>query len=385
MTKKIAIITLHTSSNYGSCLQAYATEKVFSSLGWDSVIIDYWRHNNLPKIKSERILKSIKRGRFDSAISKFPQFRRFVLQIILNRQNCIDAPFMRFRNNYLNLTERRYESYKDLESDCPEADVYCTGSDQVWNRIWNEGFEKAMYLDFVPKEKKCIAYAASIGRDSIDSVEVEEMCRALEKYDAISMRETSGVEIIESLGLKKPVQVIDPTLMLNRQEWENIATYALDVPNKFLLIYQLNKNNDLVKLAKKISGRFGLSIVNLCHHPSFQIKEAKNIVLPEVTDFISLFLKASFVVTDSFHGTAFSSNFAVPFYTMSPGRFSVRINDYLKLINLEDRYIKPTHEGLYGLDADEICFSDVQKSLNREREKAVCFLRSALNGTEVRR
>lgn len=377
MKDTVAIITLHTSPNYGSCLQAFATQEVFKSLNWDPIIIDYWRSNNLPDIKAEIMLKNLMNAKLDPALKKIPPLRRGLKKKVLKNIKNTDAPFRRFRERYLLLTEKQYKSFEELKEGYPLADVYCTGSDQVWNNIWNGGFDKAMFLDFAPKKVPCIAYASSIGREAIDSSEESRMKEALNRYKAISMRESSGVRILESIGIRDVSRVLDPTLMLTRKEWEKVATHNVKLPNNYLLIYQLNKNKHLVELAKSVASTKGLSVVTLCHNPAFKVRGTYNVVLPEVTDFLNLFLRAKYVVTDSFHGTAFASNFEIPFLTVSPERFSVRIEDYLSLIGAQSRLISLSNQ----LTKSEILmldFSIIKQRLESERRASLAFLTRVL-------
>lgn len=380
MSKTAAIITLHTSPNYGSCLQAYATQEVFKSLNWDPIIIDYWRSNNLPAIKTELTLKTLMGGKLEIVLKKIPSLRRRLKKRVLDNIEKIDAPFEKFRKRYLLLTEKQYKSFEELKEGYPLADVYCTGSDQVWNNIWNGGFDKAMFLGFVPEKVPCIAYASSIGREAIDNSEEGRMKAALSKYKAISMRESSGVRILESIGISNVSRVLDPTLMLTRKDWEKVATHNLDLPNNYLLIYQLNKNKHFVELAKSVASNEGLTVVTLCHNPAFQVKGTYNVVLPEVTDFLDLFLRAKYVVTDSFHGTAFASNFEIPFLVVPPERFSVRIEDYLSLVGAQSRLISLSDQ-LTKSEIPMIDFSNIQQRLENERRSSLEFLAKALRNS----
>lgn len=376
MSNKISIITLHTSTNYGSCLQAYATEKIFASIGWDPEIIDYWRKVNLLSYQVDSICESFMGGRAHKLFRYLPPLDWFFRQIVIKKIKKIDAPFEHFRKRYLKLSEKKYENYLSLKEDFPKADVYCTGSDQVWNSEWNNGFDDAMFLSFVPDEKKKISFSSSIGKSELNSSERKKFHDALLRYDSISLRETSAVKIIQSLGFNDVVQVLDPTLLLKREDWENIAKKVEGVPKQYILVYNLNKNKDFDSFVKKTSKEMNLPVVSICHRPNFKQKHSINFVLPEVTQFLYLFLNADFVITDSFHGTAFSVNFEIPFYSFSPGKYSSRLKDFLKNIELSERYIQSTMSDKNLIF--EIDFTLPKLILKQKRVETINYLKTAL-------
>ena len=173
----IAVVTLHNSPNYGSCLQTYATQTVLSRIGATPSIVDYYRHDAIPENETERALNG-------QLAKKMPIFRipgvKSLARIPVSRIVARRAkPLNDFRQSKLALTDRKYYSVEALEQNPPQADIYCTGSDQVWNSTWNEGFNKAFYLSFAPEGAKRIAYAASIGKSSLEDWEKPLMRDAL--------------------------------------------------------------------------------------------------------------------------------------------------------------------------------------------------------------
>lgn len=381
MSKRVEIITLHTSPNYGSCLQAYATVRAFEKIGWDAEIIDYWRANNLLSAKADIFLGCFPLSVLTPVFNVVPSLKKSLIGLVKSRLKKQEAPFERFREERLTLSPLRYESYEDLEVNYPKGDVYCTGSDQVWNSVWNDGFDKAMVLSFVSGPERKISFSSSIGQEDISSVEKKEMQKALQEYSSISLREESGVELVRSLGFPQAKQVLDPTLMLTKEDWRLVASRPEHrLPEKYLLVYQLNKNDVFAGCARKISKELNLPIVALCHMPHSKMKGAMNIVLPEVVDFLGLFLGATFVLTDSFHGTAFSLNFEVPFLTIPPDRFSTRIDSILRLVGAEDRLISNPHDinGINLTDMGSLDFRAVGDRLDSERKRSFAFLEDAL-------
>lgn len=293
---------------------------------------------------------------------------------LLRKRN--EAPFLRFRNYYLNET-KLYLDEKQIAEDPPIADVYCTGSDQVWNSIWNGGFEAPLYLTWVPEGKPCISFAASIGREELDEWEKPLMVDALKRYKAISMREISGVTLLEKLGIENVKLVLDPTLMLLKQDWEKIATFHSAPDDGYVLSYQLNHSDDFVRYTQELGKKLGLPVVKICYRKKHRQAGAINLVAPEVTDFLGLFLNASCVVTDSFHATAFSLNLEKPFVSIAPNRFSTRIKSILELTGAEERLLGDFSD-LELMDRP-IDFKRVANRLDEAREGTIGFLRRALD------
>lgn len=374
----VSLITLQVVSNYGSCLQTYATQEVFRSLGWDAEAVDYCRANNTLESLTENAFNGRRLKPFRRVWEKAPALKRAVSIPISWQLKRNSAPFGRFRERYLRTTERPYASIEELEQNPPTADVYCTGSDQVWNSVWNEGFERPYYLTWAPEGKPRIAYAASIGREELDEWEKPLMRDALEKYAAISMRESSGVDLLSDLGIHSEL-VLDPTLMLDEGGWSKIATMPKAVHGEYLLVYQLNRGEDFVRYAQGVSRALDLPIVKLCYRKRDAQKGFKNIIAPEVTDFLGLFLNASCVITDSFHATAFSLNFQKPFVAIAPSRFSTRITSILGLTGTSDRMLGDVSD--IGLMARPIDFGYVERALEAKREDSLDYLRRALEAS----
>lgn len=377
--RTICIITLHTVPNYGSCLQSYATQQVFESLGWNARLVNYCRKVNQPLYRLNAAFEKGRAQRLGLVWHLLPGTMKRCASKgyeLLRKRN--EAPFLRFRNDYLNETAL-YLDEKQITACPPIADAYCTGSDQVWNSIWNEGFEAPLYLTWAPAGKPRIAFAASIGREELDEWEKPLMVDALKKYKAISMREISGVKLLKGLGLENVELVLDPTLMLLKRDWEKIATYPSVPKDGYILSYQLNQSDDFINYTQWLGQRYGLPVVKVCYRQEHCQAGAINLVAPEVTDFLGVFLKASYVVTDSFHATAFSLNLKKPFVSIAPNRFSTRIKSILELTGTEERLLSEFSD--LELMNRSIDFDLVANRLDEAREGTIGFLRQALGRT----
>lgn len=372
---KVALITLHTVSNYGSCLQTYATQRLFERLGCQTEVIDYYRADNLPEHAVEKAFHGRRMKRYEGVWEKAPwlkQLLKIPMGAIVRRQR---RPFDEFRRDYLKLSPRMYRSAEELVQDVPVADVYCTGSDQVWNSVWNRGFETPYYLTFVPDGKRRISFSASIGREQVDDWEKPLMRQALARYDALSMREVSGVSILRDLGVKAEL-VPDPTLMLTKDEWLEVATMPQGVDEPYILVYQLNKSEDFVRYVEAVAEASGMRVVKISYGIYDVMRSAKTLIAPGVTDFVGLFAHAAYVITDSFHATAYALNFSVPFTAIAPPRFGTRIRSILSLTGTEDRLL----EGYGDIRMYErpIDFRRAQAALDQMRAAGFSFLERAV-------
>lgn len=373
---KASIITLQTAVNYGSLLQTYATMQVFARLGWQVEFVDYTRANNTMEAQARRMF----RPRWFKALDRLScgLATRVALPWAVKRAAKRAAPFREFlARNHIPLTPRRYADIGELRADPPVADVYCTGSDQVWNSIWNGGLELPYFLDYAPEGKKRIAFAASIGRTDLDQDEKDGMAPLLRKYSAISMREKSGADIVESMGI--PAEwVLDPTLMLKKEEWLALAPPLPPPKRPCLLLYVLNWDARAARLARTMAERHGWTIRRITKNKQKPFSAEKGIevvVLRSVEEWLAHFRDADCILTDSFHATAFSVNFHKPFIAIPPPRFPGRLESILQLVRLENRMYRGGEMTDPGAPID---WQAVDAILNRERAKSWRFLENAL-------
>lgn len=374
---KASVITLQTSVNYGSVLQTYATMRVFARLGWQAEFVDYTRANSTLEAQARRMLA---RPWF-RALDRLSCGRasRAALPWAVKRAAERAAPFREFLERHrIPLTPRRYADIGELRRDPPAADIYCTGSDQVWNSTWNGGIELPYFLDYAPEGKKRIAFAASIGRTELDAGEKERMAPLLRKYDAISMREQSGVELLASMGISAE-WVLDPTLMLSREEWFSLAPPRPENKRGCLLLYILNWNHGLARLAGSVARRHGWTIRRITKNKQkpFSSDKGIEVVNPgKVEDLLAEFRDAACIMTDSFHATAFSVNFRKPFLAIPPPRFPDRLESILQLVGLGNRMWRDGEEMPDPLAP--VDWQSVEAVLDAERAKTRRFLENAL-------
>ena len=369
MKKTVGIITLHRTTNYGSVLQAYALQEKIKSLGHEVKIIDYRpsRYTMLSMLKGlKNKTELLKKNPFARLAARIIIFPSYLLRF---------RTFKKFVNRYLNLTEDSYIDEDDFGNKLPVFDIYCTGSDQVWNSDWNGKIDKPLFLNFAPDNSKKISYAASFGKEKLDDREIKETERLLQRYDKISVRELSGQKILKNLGINKSKCVLDPTLLLNGNEWKKIASKKFQ-NEEYILVYNLNRNKKIHDYAVKLSNKTGLKIKYITYQAHDFYKKGKMYCNTSVENYLALIANAKYVVTDSFHGVAFSINFNRDFMVVYPEKFSARLKSILEITGLSGRVAS---EDSLELSGENIDYKKVNQIIDGERKKSMKFLEEALD------
>lgn len=368
--KRVSIITILDNTNFGTYLQAFALCKTIDKLGGKPQLVNYWRYFMLPR---NMLINSLK-----NCGLKFYKWPIRIWRII--KYSELQKKNHQFIERYL--TPIKYRSFEELIKRLPQADIYMTGSDQVWNSVYNRGIDKSFFLDYAPDKAIKVSYAASIGMTDIPESEREETLSLLLKYDSISVREKSAKEILLRLGIdeNKIYSVIDPTLLLNKQAWKSIVPSRLHRFN-YLLLYSVESKkcgNIISSIARKVAKERGLKIVGVYYDGPYWKFESSEIdhyyASPE--DFLSLIYYADFVVVSSFHGTAFSINFEKEFLTVSPDRFNSRVMNILKLTGLTDRLVVNDDFDISCLR--RIDYNDVNKYIEIERSSSLEYIKNIL-------
>ena len=199
-----------------------------------------------------------------------------------------------FLKRNLKLTKKSYRTYEDFEKEIPEADIYCTGSDQVWNSYWNEGIDYSLFLKFVPKDKFKFSYAASFGKSKLEEEEKEETKELLEAYDYISVRENAGVKILEDLGFENCPQVLDPTLLLTDNEWNEYVDDKYK-NKKYILTYNLHHDKKIDEYAKELSKKYNLPVYNISYNWHDIYRSGHLVWCPTVENYLGLIKYAQYV------------------------------------------------------------------------------------------
>lgn len=302
---RIKTITCHDVYNYGASLQAYALQHYLQSQGHKVKIIDYtpnylrnqYKFWFVPK-KSRYYQKAMKNPLLRFMLCCYFAPRRFSTY---GRKKKFDA----FKRNFLQLTNR-YVTYQALVDSPPDADIYIAGSDQIWNSALPNGRDAAYFLHFGSNKIKRISYAASFGISIIANEFKELNSKWLKMFDAISVREHTGLSILASMNINSGVEVLDPVYLLSLKQWREFAGEKPIIKDPYILVYDLYLNDSRMRLeAERLSEKFHLKIVSIDGLLKCQYAE-KNISNAGPKEFVNLIAYADYVITNSFHGTSFS-------------------------------------------------------------------------------
>lgn len=363
---KISLITLHCVNNYGSVLQTYATQQALSDMGHKVEIVDYYRPDLtlIHKLFSCYLYEQHNiKGLFKSLI-------------FLPSNIAMQKMFNSFRNKYFKLTAQKYYNDSDFVKHPIEADAYIVGSDQVWNSLLNHGLIRPYYLSFAQKGKKKIAYSSSFGVDKLKDEEKAENKRLLSSFDYITTRELSGTTIVKELGINNVSQILDPTLLLPKEKWLKISE-TCKIEDQYILVYQLHHHEGLDEYISKLARKHKLKVIRICYRYDEFRKFGHCIFLPRVEKLLSYIAHANYVITDSFHVTAFSVNLNTQFESIIPAQqFGGRINSLLTLVNLQNRAVYDYKHCQYE---NKIDFKPVNDILAKKRNEDISLIKRNLN------
>lgn len=377
--KKIGIISILKVNNYGAELQAYALQCKLSQLGYDSEIIDYLFYKNKKHIKTKASKPWIDIG-WKRKIKEFLYPIVYSIKTVryYKDKKSRQMKFDIFHDENTKLSTKTYRSINELYDEEFDYDVFIVGSDQVWNPYTNTNLDP-YFLTFAGGNKKCISYASSFGVSMVPEHYKRIFKTRLERFNAISVREKQAVGLINILSNKKAYHVLDPTLLLNFSEWNKIAIMPKqEAP--YILLYILSSSTYATKLAEAISEQKGWQIIRICKEASPEDKNSKikNITNAGPSEFLGLFINASMVITNSFHGSVFSVNFNIPFFTIISKQKTnnSRQESLLSLLKLENRLLIEGTAMPSTLDVD---FSEANKILANEVSKSVDYLHNSIN------
>lgn len=340
----IKILTL-LGNNYGGCLQAYALQKKINDLGYEVEQLNYTEYLS----KKISIKNQLKKVIYFSRNKKFSEFKK----------------------NYLNIGKK----ITDIKDD---GSIYIVGSDQIWNPNIPFDIRKNFFLSFVEDNERKNAYAASIGTDYLDgeNPNIARIQQYLSKFNMLTVREKTAEKIIRELNINNVETVLDPTLLLNMDEWLNETK---DYSNKnYMFVYTLGLNDKNDNYIDKLSKKLNLKIVDITYKKRFKnTLKVENGFGP--IEFISAIKNSEFVITNSFHGTVFSILFHKEFVTITRGDMNSRIFDLLNKLGLQNRIIKEEElENLDNMPFENIDYNKVDDILKKEREKSIGILKKML-------
>ena len=290
---------------------------------------------------------------------------------LLNRR-----AYQGYLGKYVKLSSPIYE--KDSFADkCPKADVYMTGSDQVWNMKHNEGLDTHYFFDGVKGKK--ISYASSVGYTELLDGGKDAIKKYLADYSALSVREDTAVKLLASLGLKAE-QLLDPVFMLNETEWKEYTKTERKVKEPYLLVYAPYNTVDkglIFRHARRIADKENLKVVTFSW-TYFKDKDADiSMRFADPGDFLNLMMNAEYVITNSFHGTAFSINLKKRFWAFLPSGFTTRITSVLIRFGLNERLIEDEAPAEWDYE-QPVDTAHIDEVLEVERARSIDYLNRAI-------
>ena len=321
MQKKVGVITFHDYDNYGALLQSYALQNCLKDLGANPEIIDY----ACDYIRKPFALKRLKnKGVFN-----------YIYGVI--GYICYLPRAKKFNAFRKRISYSEHVTKETIDRMDGKYDVYIAGSDQIWDYHLTN-FDKAYFLNFVTKGKKC-SYAASIGEHLPSTQYQQEYTRLLQGFDHILMRESYGADVVNQLIGEKPDCSCDPTLLLTAKQWEPLMAKSKKKKD-YILVYQLGVNPSFVNFVKRLKKQTGLPVVYV-PFPLVGFMSCNISLAPAPEEWLRLFHDAKYVVTDSFHGAVFSILFHKPFFVKVDGHHvNKRVEELLTRLNMTDRIIR---------------------------------------------
>lgn len=356
---KVGILTFHRALNYGAVLQALGLVKTVEKLGKEATIIDYRCKTIEDDYKNIKIEKgSVIKDIVNSMLSYSTRKRK-------------KNSFRMFCNNNLNLSSKAYYSKEDLLKLNEECSTFITGSDQVWDDKC-ANFDEAFFLTFVNDSSKKNSYAASFAFGELPKGLECEYKNRLEDFNSISVREEKGKDIFSTL-LNKNIHIdLDPTLLLDKEEWMSYTEKSTE-SEKYILIYTVNQPRELFSYAEELSKNTGYKLIYINDSLKKKVNaEYRRGVSP--SEFLTLFANAEYVLTNSFHGTAFSIIYEKKFIVeinSKKNKINYRSKNLLSMLNLENRILDGTNN-----IRDNINYVDVKNKLNNEKKLSIEYLSS---------
>lgn len=362
---KVGILTYHTGYNYGASLQAYALLTTIKKLGIPCEIINFETEqfvasremfSHHPR-RVKEVIKIVSRIPYKSSLK-----RRQLLFDDFTRKCLVLSPL--------------YRSEQDVIDHAEEYDCIICGSDQIWNLSQDDApaANPIFFLNF-PKSQKRISYAASFGKWVEEASQHQDIFLPwLKQFDSISVRETSGADYVRSLGLECEL-TLDPTILLDAEDYDSVCMKRI-IHEKYILLFSWLCTDDVVESAKKVAKEMNLPLYNIVPPPRAMGKRITRKLDIGPREFLSMIKYAEFVVTNSFHGTAFSITYKKPFVSVISKKPDLRMESLLEQLELSDHLVEKDN-----IDVKELLktdFSITNEKKKKLRQSSMSFLKRAL-------
>lgn len=364
--KKIGIVTFNRAHNYGAMLQLFALNKILKS--HNCFVVDYYSERLYKNYKIFRILKNVAlkdkfRNIFSNIYFLFKNLKRYF-------------SFNSFLNSRFNLTKKIYDN-NDFVDVTKTFDILITGSDQVWNPLIVGELSDIFTLNFNFPIKK-ISYAASVGNiKQIDSLK-DDFTNKISQLDYISVREDDANNKLSTI-ISKPIEtVLDPTLLLTKNEWENEIRNINFSKKEYILAYVVEEDKDYIDIVNYLSEKTNLKVIYFDKRNRGYNNPLKSAYTSGPLEFVSLIKNAEYVVATSFHATIFSIIFNKKFFIVPHKVTGSRVTSILEKLNITDRIFNSLDEFKkidFNFESD---WNSINKKLEIERQKSIEWLNNAI-------
>ncbi len=400
--KKVGIVSIYyNNDNYGGALQAYALSSAIQKLGYDAeqIRFTYQRGKTehrcvkemsfgevISKVASRTFGRVIKGARKKMFRFKYGKHDGKVKQAVKLRHEAFES----FKQKSISQSEQIYTKETIAES-LQQYNAFVTGSDQVWNPLMCHSI---YLLDFVPSDRLKLSYAASVSTTELRPDQQKMFQKSLSDYAGVSVREEQTVSLLQDCGVENAVLSLDPTLLLNREDWDKIAS-ARVVQEEYVFCYFLGEDKENRKIAKAFADKHGLKVVAipyLMKHYNPWDDAFTDICIADIApdQFVSLIKHAQYVFTDSFHASVFSSIYQKEFFVFNRKehkKMNVRIYSLLNILGLEERFCDTSKKRT--LSYMEQCKPMAQKEISprfaQEKKTSLRYLSETLGGAEGER
>lgn len=379
--KRIGIVTILKCNNYGAELQAFGLQRAMNLMGYDAEILDYLFYKHKDHMR-EACSKPFYNYPFKQAMKErlFAWAEKVRVLPHLAAFKARENGFNEFHRKNTRFSEKQYKRMSELYQNPPEYDVYCAGSDQVWNPGCYTNINP-YFLTFAPEGKKRISFASSFGVAHVPEDAKENFRKGLNGLEHIGVREKTGARLVKELTGRDAKVVVDPTILLRKENWEEVKDMK-KVPNEpYILLYVLTEAPYLIETAKKLAKEKGMPIYRICKWAMPEDKKDSgiiDIIDADPADFLGLYSGASYIITNAFHGTVFSIVFEKDFYCiMKKGKGdNNRMEDLCSTLGIAERV---QFEGEFK-EQKPIDYNVVSAKLEDYRKDSEDYIRMAIDG-----
>lgn len=364
----IGIITFSSAHNYGAMLQTYALQTILERMGFEVDIINF-RPPIIDNVYNP--FKKRKKSFFDLKFYK----QRAGLHIKHRYKIKKFKNFEKFMEDNLNITSP-YKTFNALKAADLSYDFLIAGSDQIWNSDLTKSLNPAYFLKFAPEKSKKIIYGASIGKKAIDNFEIPLFKHYLKNNDNISVREKASIDSISKCTNKLIETVIDPTLLLKKEDYDLLKNDMGLNNKKYIFVYALEYNEELIKIAEKISKNENLPIIFNRPYKKFS-NQTKSVPHIGPSEFLGLIKNATYIVTNSYHGFIFSIIYNKKFVAIPNTKTPARIEELASNLNINNTLVYSSNN-FNSIQNIKIDYKKVEKNINSLKNESLLFLENSL-------